>query len=139
MSMENGGRDSRDRLTKWIRWIARIWSVPIIVSALLFLVGAAWNLATTGVADPHAVEGYPWTEALSPIFMFVSILGLAIAWRWERLGAIIALVFQLAVILTLLIQTPLARDFPRTAMPYVLWVIVTIPGVLFFAAWWRSK
>jgi phosphatidylserine synthase len=130
---------SRDRVTKWIRWIARIWSVPIIVFALLFLVGSAWNLATTGVADPHAVEGYPWTEALPPILMFVSILGLGIAWRWERLGAIIALVFQLAVIVTLLIQTPIARDFPRTAMPYVLWVIVTIPGVLFFAAWWRSK
>ena len=139
MSMENGGSDSRDRLTKWIRWIARIWSVPIIVGALLFLAGAAWNLATTGVADPNAVEGYPWTEALPPILMFLSIVGLGIAWRWQRLGAILALVFQLAVMVTLLIQTPLAQDFPRTAMPYLLWIIVTIPGVLFFAAWWRSK
>ena len=136
MEKETG---SRDRVTKWIRWIARIWSIPIIVGALVFLAGAAWNLVTTGVADPNAVEGYPWTEALPPILMFLSIIGLGIAWRWERLGAIIALVFQLAVIVTLLIQTPLARDFPRTAMPYVLWVIVTIPGVLFFAAWWRSK
>ena len=139
MSMENGGRDSRDRLTKWMRWIARIWSVPIIVFALIFLAGTAWNLATTGVADPHAVEGYPWTENLPPIFLLLSILGLGIAWRWERLGAIIALVFQLAVMVTLLFQTPIARDFPRTAMPYLLWIIVTIPGVLFFAAWWRSK
>ena len=136
MEKETG---SRDRVTKWIRWIARIWSIPIIVGALVFLAGAAWNLATTGVADPNAVEGYPWTEALPPILMFLSIIGLAIAWRWERLGAIIALVFQLAVIVTLLIQTPIARDFPRTAIPYLLWVIVTIPGVLFFAAWWRSK
>ena len=139
MAKDNGSRDSRDRVTRWIRWIARIWSVPIIVFALLFLIGTAWNLATTGVADPNAVEGYPWTENLPPIFLLLSILGLAIAWRWERLGAIIALVFQLALIVTLLIQTPIARDFPRTAMPYVLWVIVTIPGVLFFATWWRSK
>ena len=139
MTKEIGSSDSRDRLTKWIRWVARIWSVPIIVIALLVFAGNLWSWATTGVADPNAVEGYPWTEALPPIFMLVSILGLGLAWYWERLGAIIALVFQLAVILTLLIQTPLARDYPRTAMPYVLWVIVTIPGVLFFAAWWRSK
>jgi hypothetical protein len=136
MAKENG---NQDRGTKWMRWIARIWSVPIIVFALLFLIGTAWNLATTGVADPHAVEGYPWTENLPPIFLLLSILGLGIAWRWERLGAIMALVFQLALIVALLIQTPIARDFPRTAMPYVLWVIVTIPGVLFFAARWRSK
>ena len=139
MATENGSSDSRDRVTKWIRWVARIWSVPIIVIALLVFAGNAWSWVTSGAADPHAVEGYPWTEALPPILMFVSILGLGIAWRWERLGAIIALVFQLVVIVTLLIQTPLAQDFPRSAMPYVLWVIVTIPAVLFLAAWWRSK
>ena len=139
MAMENGSSDSRDRVTKWIRWIARIWSVPILVFALLFLVGTAWSLATTGVADPNAVEGYPWTEALPPIFLLLSILGLGLAWHWERLGAIIALVFQLALILTLLIQTPIARDFPRTAIPYILWVIVTIPAVLYLVCWRRSK
>ena len=25
------GNDSRNRVAKWIRWIARIWSFPIIV------------------------------------------------------------------------------------------------------------
>jgi hypothetical protein len=139
MATENGSGESRDRVTQWIRWVARIWSVPIIVIALLVFAGNAWSWVEGGVADPHAVEGYPWTEALPPILMFVSILGLGLAWRWERLGGVIALVFQLAVILTLLIQTPIAQDFPRTAMPYILWVIVTIPAVLFFTAWWRSK
>ena len=91
-----------DRTTRWIRWIARIWSLPIIVFALLFLVGSAWNLATTGVADPHAVEDYPWTEVLPPIFILLSILGLGIAWRWERLGGTITIVCQLAVVALLL-------------------------------------
>ena len=139
MAKENDSSDSRDRVTKWIRWLARIWSVPIIFFAVVFLVGTAWNLATTGVADPHAVEGYPWTENLPPIFIFLSILGLAIAWRWERLGATSALVFQVALILTLFFQTPITEDFPRTAIPYVLWVILAVPAVLFLAAWWRSK
>ena len=136
MAKENG---SRDRITKWIRWIARIWSVPIIVFALLFLVGSAWNLATTGVADPHAVEGYPWTEALPPIFLLLSILGLGIAWRWEQLGGTIAVVCLLAVVALLLIQTPITRDFPLTAIPYLLSLIIAIPGVLFLVCWRRSK
>jgi len=58
MAKANGGRD---RGTKWIRWVARIWSLPLMVYALLLLVGYAWNWVTLGVADPYAVEGYPPT------------------------------------------------------------------------------
>jgi membrane-anchored protein YejM (alkaline phosphatase superfamily) len=133
------GNRSRDRVTKWIRWIVRIWSFPIMVYALLLLVGYAWNWVTTGVADPYAVEDYPPTEALPPIFTFLSIVGLGIAWRWERLGGAIVVVFQLAVLSLLLVQRPLTDDFPRLAIPYLLSMIVTIPGVLFLICWWRSR
>jgi hypothetical protein len=136
MAKGNGGHD---RATKWIRWIARIWSLPIVICALLMLVGYAWNWMTIGVADPYAVEDYPSIEALPPIFMFLSILGLGIAWRWERLGGTISIVFQLAVLSLLLIFSPLTRDFPRLALPYLLSMIVIIPGVLFLVCWWRSK
>jgi hypothetical protein len=136
MAKGNGGPD---RATKWMRWIARIWSLPIIVSALVVLVGYAWNWVTIGGADPYAVEDYPPTEALAPIFMFLSVLGLGIAWRWERLGGTIVVVFQLAALLVLCIHSPLTRDFPRLAVPYLLSMIVTIPGALFLVCWWRSK
>ena len=88
--------DTADRASKWIRWIARIWSSPIIVYALIMLIGYAWNLVTIGKADPYTVEGYPLIEALPPILMFLSVLGLGIAWRWERLGGALTLVFLLA-------------------------------------------
>jgi membrane-anchored protein YejM (alkaline phosphatase superfamily) len=133
------GNGSRDRVTEWIRWIARIWSLPIVVYALLMLVGYAWNWATTGVADPYAVEDYPPTENLPPVFMLLSVLGLGVAWRWERLGGMIAIVFQLAALAVLLIHSPLARDLPRSAIPYLLSVIVTIPGLLFLVCWRRSR
>ena len=110
-----------------------------MVCALLVLVGYAWDWMTIGVADPYAVEDYPPIEALPPIFMFLSILGLGIAWRWERLGGTIVVVFELAVLLVLCIHSPLTRDFPRLAIPYLLSMIVTIPGVLFLVCWWRSK
>jgi hypothetical protein len=133
------GDESRHRATKWIRRVARIWSLPIIVYTLLLFVGYGWSWMTTGVADPHAVEDSPAIEALSPVLMFLGILGLAIAWRWERWGGTIAIAFQAAALLSLLILKPIARDFPRSGIPYLLWVIVTIPGVLFLVCWWRSK
>jgi hypothetical protein len=99
-------------------------------------VGYAWNWVTTGVADPYAVEDYPAIEALPPILMFVSVLGLAIAWRWERLGGTIAIVFQLAALLVLLIHSPITHNFPSSAIPYFLSMIITVPGILFLVCWW---
>ncbi len=131
--------DTDDRVTKRIRRIARIWSFPIIVYSLMMLTGYAWNWVTIGKADPYAVEGYPLVEALPPILMFLSVLGLAIAWRWEKLGGAIALVFQLATLLLLLIQRPITQDFPRSAIPYLMLVVVAIPGILFLVAWRRSR
>ena len=69
-------KNKSERTTKWIRWIARIWSSPIIVYFLIMLTGYAWNWATIGKVDPHSVEGYPIVEALPPIFMFLSVFGL---------------------------------------------------------------
>jgi len=133
------GDDSRNRVTKWMRWIARVWSFPITVYVLLLLVGYAWNWVTTGEADPYAVEEVPFTEVLPPIFMFLSVLGLAIAWRWERLGGTISIVFQLAVLSLLLIHSPIAQDFPRSAVPYLLSMVTAIPAIVFLVSWWRSK
>ena len=131
--------DTGDRITKWIRWIARIWSAPIIVYSLMMLTGYAWNWMTIGKADPYAVEGYPLIEALPPILMFVSVLGLGIAWRWERLGGAITLVFHIATLLVLLIQRPITHDFYRSVIPYLISLVVVIPGILFLMCWWRSR
>ena len=131
--------DTSDRATKWIRLIARIWSSPIIVYALIMLTGYAWNLVTIGKADPYTVEDYPLTEALPPILMFLSVLGLVIAWRWEKLGGAITLFFIFAVLLLLFIQRPITHDFYRSAIPYLMSIVIVIPGILFFVCWWRSR
>jgi hypothetical protein len=92
-----------------------------------------------GVADPYAVEDVSAIEALPPILMFVSALGLGLAWRWERLGGTIAVLFLLAVLLLLLIVRPVWRDFPRSAIPHLLTPIVAIPAILFLVCWRRAK
>ena len=131
--------NTADRATKRIRWIARIWSFPIIVYSLIMLTGYAWNWVTIGTADPYAEEGYPLIEALPPILMFLSVLGLGIAWRYERLGGTITLFFLFAVFLLLLIQRPINHDFYRTAVPFLMSMVIAIPGILFLVCWWRSK
>ena len=126
------------RMTNWTRWIARIWSVPIIAYALMMLIGYTVNWVTTGKADPYAVEDYPFIENLPPIFMFLAVLGLGIAWRWERLGGIINLIFCLGTFLVLLIHWPITKD-SRFIVPYVLLMIIALPGILFLVYWCRSK
>ena len=131
--------DTGGRATKRIRWIARIWSFPIIVYSLIMLTGYAWNWVTIGTADPYAVEGYPLIEALPPILMFLSVLGLVIAWRYEGLGGAITLVFLFAVFLLLLIQRLIDHDFYRSAIPFLMSMVIAIPGILFLVCWWRLK
>lgn len=131
--------ENEDRGTKWIRRVARIWSLPVILYTFIFLAGTAWNLATIGRADPYAVDSYPIAEAIPPVLIFFSGIGLVIAWRWERLGGLLVIGFQLATIITLLFQRPLAGDATRSTIPYLVSVVVAIPGILFWVYWRRSK
>jgi hypothetical protein len=132
--------DFGGRATKWIRWIARVWGTLIIAVTLLIIIGSVWNWVTTGQADPHAAEDYPAIENLAVLFSILSTLGLGLAWRWERLGGTIAVVFSLATLLVLLIHWPITQDFSRYLVaPYGTWLIAAIPGVLFLVCWWRSR
>ncbi|MFA9402562.1 MAG: hypothetical protein ACERKY_05795 [Anaerolineales bacterium] len=131
--------DTGDRATIWIRRIARIWSFPIIVFALIMFAGYTWSWVTTGTADPYAVEDVSLVESLPPILMFLSVLGLGIAWRWERWGGTISLLFLLATIVVLLIQGPITQELSRAAVPYLMSLVIAIPGILFLVSWWRSS
>ena len=128
-----------DRATIWIRRIARIWSFPIIVYSLIMFAGYTWNLVTTGTADPYAVEDVSLVEALPPILTFLSVLGLGIAWRWEKLGGAISLLFLLATIVVLLSQGPITQELSRAAIPFLMSLAIAIPGILFFVYGWRSS
>jgi len=128
-----------DRATIWIRRIARIWSFPIIVYSLIMFAGYTWNLVTTGTADPYAVEDVSLVETLPPILMFLSVLGLGIAWRWEKLGGAISLLFLLATIVVLLSQGPITQELSRAAIPFLMSLLIAIPGILFFVYGWRSS
>jgi hypothetical protein len=97
----------------------------------MLFIGYTWSWVTTGVADPHAVEEVPLIETLQPILLFISIIGLGIAWRWERLGALTSLIFLFATLILLVIQRPITLDFSLAMIPYLLVIVIAIPGSLF--------
>jgi len=120
-----------DQPPQWIRKVARIWSLPIIAFVLIFTIGTIWSEVTNAPPDPYAVEDISFVESLQPVLIGISGLGLALAWRWEKLGGIFSLVFSAALVLTLLITRPFTDNVVRSLIPYLLAVIVIIPGILF--------
>jgi hypothetical protein len=127
-----------DRTTKWICWIARVWGALIVVYVLLVIVSTIWNWLTTGIADQHAIENINTIEYVGPVFIFISTLGLGIAWRWVKIGGTVAVVFQLLFIVFHLFQKPISLD-PSFIVPFLISIIIFFPGILFLVCWWRQR
>ena len=66
-----------------VRWIARIWSLFPILFALAEIISPGH-----GIQEDVVV---PWTDWLALSILGVSVLGLAIAWRWENIGGWLSL------------------------------------------------
>jgi cytochrome bd-type quinol oxidase subunit 2 len=101
---------------RYTRWVARIWSLGPILFAF----------AQIFSRDDNIVEPVPWTDWLTLILMFIAVLGLAIAWRWERLGGWIAVIF-LAIAIVLFLLT-VERFFPTVL---VFLVAIGFPAALY--------
>ena len=120
--------DSAERMTRRIRWIARIWGLVIIGITVMMLT------AHLVVPDPHAIE-FPPTEYLLLLAMCLSVAGLGVAWRWEGLGGAINVGFFLVHLG--LYWALRGRFFPLWAL--ATFTPVLIPGVLFLVCWWRTR
>jgi len=104
----------------WLRWVARIWSIGVLVIALLFIF----------TPDEYAT-GEPL--AFREIFMLslwgLAILGLLLAWIWERFGAIFTIVVMfLREIAFYLLYKEWIVNF------LLIWAAVIPPAILFLLA-----
>jgi hypothetical protein len=79
----SGEKSSNYHAASFVRWVARIWSIPAICFIAVILVGE--------VVSPHAPPPVSVRDVIGlSLFPFGVILGILLAWRWERLGGIIS-------------------------------------------------
>jgi len=121
----------KDQYTKVLRRIARIWSIAIIAIGILIFAGL---LIESLLTNPATTLDYPWWENLMPLMMFLAIVGLAIAWRWEGLGALITLAGLLA---NLILYILTGRS--EVLIVVAIMIPVLIPAVLFLICWFRAR
>jgi hypothetical protein len=111
----------------WIRvtrWMARIWSLGPILFVL------------AEILFPHSEEGVavPWTDWLALSLAFTSVVGLAIAWRWERLGGWISAT-ALAIFLVVFLIT-VESTFPAVL---IFLVGIGVPAGLFLVSAYADR
>lgn len=136
MENENHGKGRR---FGWVRWTARIWGTLIVIIVAFILIGSI-SSRISGETDPYAVGETAPIENIPPLFIALSAVGLALAWRWEGIGGAIAVFFQLAALPVLLIYWPIKEDFLRyLAAPYGVSLMTAIPGILYLIYWWKTK
>jgi len=108
------------RSVKIIRWIARIWSILIFVFVLMRIF----------IPDPYATEPVPAEDWFLLSLWGVAILGLLIAWRWERIGGIITIATMFfREIMWVVLKGGWLVNF------LIIWFFVVPPAVLFLLAW----
>ena len=101
-----------------VRWVARIWSlIPIL-----------YALAHVFFPDTEPGVEVFWYEWLSLSLIGVCLLGLALAFRWEKLGAWVALIALAAF--TVVFMITVERNFP---MVLIFILGLGIPAGMFLA------
>jgi hypothetical protein len=102
-----------------LRWIARIWSLLVIVVLLLMIVGIAFDFSRITPAE--------WLGLL--FFPIGLLVGMVLAWWKEGLGAVIILVGLLGFFV-------FGDLNPDAYLPSLLFAG---PGFLFLACWLLSR
>ena len=111
---------------KGIRWIARIWAA-LMLAFMLFMFIA--HIVEDGIGPEFSLT---LRESLMMVSMITSLVGLALAWKWERLGGILTLGGMAAFYI---FDFAFSGSFPRTPTFF----IVAFPGVLFLIYFYSKR
>lgn len=108
-----------------LRWIARVWSLAILALALVIIF----------TPDPYATgEPIPMSDCILLGLLGASVIGLLIAWLWERLGVWITIGTMVARdILFIIFRGSWFVDF------LLIWLAILPPAVMFLLAWRMEK
>ncbi len=112
-----------NKITSAIRWIARILSAIVIVFVLFFLLADIFGSEEAGFGSMSAKDAIAFA-----FFPLGSIIGLALAWKWEGLGGLVAV---LSIVALVFIRPDILSNFLLVGM-------VVVPGLIFILYWYLS-
>jgi hypothetical protein len=124
-----------------IRWIARIWGGLILAFVLFFLLAHVIGSIT---GDGEQGGGFANIQEVIAFICFPigTIIGLALAYKWEGLGGLIAslgLIIML-VILTVFMPIPENASFSDFFKRFSFFIFFIFPpGLLYLIFWYLSK
>ena len=118
-----GNKNSSTRV-KVLRWIARAWSLFALTLALLIAFSP----------DPYAVNPIQPREVFMLSLWGIAILGLLLAWRWERLGALLTVIIMP---IRELVYVLIYRDWTINFL--LIWILVIPPAVMYLLAWYNDR
>ena len=106
---------------KIFRWTLRILSAIFIVFFLMMFIGETFFQDEAFKPKPMSAN-----SILQVLIIAISLVGLALAWKWELWGGILSLVAfaALAIVNPNVLDFPLLLIYPVTAILFiVIWVI----------------
>jgi len=111
---------SKSRTLTIIRWIARISGLVFAAFWLLMFIGE-------GLSSAHETNPIVLRNLIGLIAVFLYLLGLILAWKWEGFGGIAAIIC-IAIF---------AAAVPDAPIP--MYAIMALPAILFIICWLMSR
>lgn len=118
---------AQDQPTQWVRWIARGLGLLLILLTLVPLLGG--GVIGGGMPTLLAVDLCAGCLSLA---LITASLGIAVAWRWETIGAILIISSTLLFEGIHAIAGGSWRFTPLDSLFYLV-------GLLFLWVWWRTS
>ncbi|GAB4147926.1 MAG: hypothetical protein Fur0021_07220 [Candidatus Promineifilaceae bacterium] len=115
-------RIKHDYAADVVRWMARL------IGTVLFLL-VVWFAAGEGMPAPGTLS---LTEGLLFLAFAIMVVGLLVAWYWERVGGLMVIGGFLAFWLINAIAT-------GNYNPGWLLIVFPLTGLLFLLSWWRER
>ena len=127
-------------LKKVVLWTARIWGGLILAFVLIFLIGYIVD-AISGKSDGHGFTSVQ--EVIAFIcFPIGTIIGLALAYKWEGLGGLIASLGLIIMLVVLTFFMPIPEqvsitDFVKHFSIFIFYIFP--PGLLYLIYWFLAR
>ena len=119
----NNNTSVSTRSTSIIRWVARIIGTLSVAVFLFFFVADCVEKGRILIESDRL---------LMIVFMFLTFVGLIVAWKWEGIGGTMALIGLIAFN----ILSP--ASVTRAAL-YFMTGLYGLPALLFVLCWWQTR